>query len=851
MGGAVVSDLVLFPHCDLHIAMANTPQLTLKVFTRIDDPTQPGRYRLDPANIPSITFMAPHQAKPNRFANLPTVNGTVITATALGLYLFVVQVGNQYQVGRLQVHHDITAWWFGNDSVTTAVDPTLGHTQPSIYAKFSDDAGTGTDLIGDITGHGYVPLTTTDPNKVVVTLDGRLRGVVETTAPVNISGTFRGQTANLPVRVVNYGKVRTDLAPVRISGLADHGTKHNMVFLAEGFRDTSADRDLFNEIVEKAANDLLEKPRHEPYPMLAGSFNIFKAFVPSQQHTLTCGFRVSDTGNADVPVPAGLPIPYNGQIDVAKTNIYAMDELIQRVGLPMRGENRPNLPALWGGQNLTGFDPAKVDDQLVDAWKLQQSVGILHARDTFFGMHLGNRWADRRSGSGPPLPALPNGDNSPAADVQAVVARMYEFYTKDATRTLSADPRRHPPELSAGWPYTNPVNVIMNYLVNLQYQFPPNDPIGQDWFPDDTTFKPSRGLVALIVNDGMIGGTNFNNRTITAQTLSSASSLKFQYSTPPGAPADKREMRRQPPDTIDADIDGIINTVAHEFGHSFNLDDEYEDTGGADPRDTSAADFTADNVTHLNFIRLGASPSTQIDPTKVKWFALQRIRLSDRLQVASTVDTGGIKVTIDPRHMAHWVEAQQSGAKVSLRAAHLGATGQQLPLSGQHLDNLTIRADINQAAGTFVLVGASAPIPQFPAGALVFVPRLDANNAPLLVVEPKVLQFLRGPGAGADMPLNQDTDTAHVNTDADHPVSISGFKGPCKSARLVGIFEGAEHFAAGAYRPTGACKMRSSRALDEGGEFCFVCKWLIVNLVDPGFHSVNDALFYPKAKKNG
>jgi hypothetical protein len=128
---------------------------------------------------------------------------------------------------------------------------------------------------------------------------------------------------------------------------------------------------------------------------------------------------------------------------------------------------------------------------------------------------------------------------------------------------------------------------------------------------------------------------------------------------------------------------------------------------------------------------------------------------------------------------------------------------------------------------------------------------VDANNAPLFVVEPKVLQFLQGPSPGADKPLNQDPDTVHVNNDADHPVSIPGFKGPCKSARLVGIFEGAQHFAAGIYRPTGACKMRSQAAPDEGGEFCFVCKWLIVNRVDPGFHSTNDGLFYPKAKKNG
>jgi hypothetical protein len=52
------------------------------------------------------------------------------------------------------------------------------------------------------------------------------------------------------------------------------------------------------------------------------------------------------------------------------------------------------------------------------------------------------------------------------------------------------------------------------------------------------------------------------------------------------------------------------------------------------------------------------------------------------------------------------------------------------------------------------------------------------------------------------------------------------------------------------YRPAGACKMRDNKNTGGEGEFCFVCKYLIVNRVDPGMHDVLDHRYYPTAKKN-
>jgi hypothetical protein len=37
---------------------------------------------------------------------------------------------------------------------------------------------------------------------------------------------------------------------------------------------------------------------------------------------------------------------------------------------------------------------------------------------------------------------------------------------------------------------------------------------------------------------------------------------------------------------------------------------------------------------------------------------------------------------------------------------------------------------------------------------------------------------------------------------------------------------------------------------DRGGQFCFICKWLIVNRVDPGMHAYITQRFYPNAKSS-
>jgi hypothetical protein len=878
----MAQDLILFPSCDLHVALHGTPPLTLRITMRIPSPDNMS-YTLVQAPISScrFDFFAPYNPVGNRlqqFVSIDPVNGQV-TPISVGTNLIQIRLGILYIIARIQVHETILGWWFGNSSITTAKDNKFAHAQPSIYALFSDDPS-GTDLVGDITGHGYVPLTSSNNTIITPNANGRLQGLQE--GDTTISGTFLNITHSIPVKVVDYEKPRNKLEYVQIPNMDHPETMHNILFIGEGFRDNGDDRAEFDKIVTQVVEEMFSKPRHSPYQLLEGSFNIWKVYEPSVQHAVTCGFRINDE---DAPIlRKGYPIPYNGQVSI-NANTYNLEMLIKIVGLPLRNEarNTGQLKALWSSQSLKVFDPAtqawvdrldpsKVDDTLVEAWKVQKSVGILEARDTFFGLYLGMRYGDRHSSLSAdprthlPSPVLPPAADNPAdANLFPFIKRVYEWFDTEVTRNLSPDPRRHPPELQASIVNdANPGNSIFKYIGSLRGQYPPNPNIGQEWVPDptETIFKKSRGLVALITNDILIGGTNFNKLTITANTLAGNSQLEFQYSNA----GNERIMRRTLPDSFNEDIDFIINTIAHEFGHSFNLGDEYESFPGDQPHSNDGYD----NIAALGNINLHAdyqdknSPMyRKLDPDKIKWFDLLRFQLSDTLTQDSETENGQIKITIDPRFIGRWVEAKAQNLEAYLRRIEISPTGKQLPLpvgEDHYLTRLQI-GNISSANGSILLGGLELPpepLPVFPKGSVLFIPKRNSAGELVYVVEKKVLEKLKA----TNLPLNKDPDVSKVNQEADDPIDITDFKPPCKAYKLIGIYEGANFYTGMVYRPSGLCKLRKSsdteaeagtgKSKGKGhGEFCHVCKYLIVQRVDPSLLDVLDWKYYPGAKKSG
>ncbi|MFN8308817.1 MAG: hypothetical protein U0T73_02540 [Chitinophagales bacterium] len=62
---------------------------------------------------------------------------------------------------------------------------------------------------------------------------------------------------------------------------------------------------------------------------------------------------------------------------------------------------------------------------------------------------------------------------------------------------------------------------------------------------------------------------------------------------------------------------------------------------------------------------------------------------------------------------------------------------------------------------------------------------------------------------------------------------------PDMKRKAVGLYTGGDQYTKGVYHPTGFCKMRSSQAI---GELCAVCRYAVIDLIDPGLHKENDDL---------
>ena len=191
-----------------------------------------------------------------------------------------------------------------------------------------------------------------------------------------------------------------------------------------------------------------------------------------------------------------------------------------------------------------------------------------------------------------------------------------------------------------------------------------------------------------------------------------------------------------------------------------------------DPADGRPNQFDErfDNVASLEAIfndpaYLG-NDSRKIDPNKIKWRGLPRIKLSARSTAASQMNGGKLEIVIDPREANAWEAARAAGDKVHLRRVVVQPSGRQLPLStadADHLSDLNIDS-VDVAGGKVVLSSSSplAPPPNFPAGSSLFIPYRNAGGAVLSIIEEKVFAEL----TSSKDPLNKDTDTASTSTPA-------------------------------------------------------------------------------------
>ena len=889
--------ILLEPSCDVHLVAGGTfPEdrraVPYRVLRGVWNPTE-GRHDLTALttdvhfdafafgveDVSSILVIEPPDAQ-GRGRFVPRAPGTVLVQVR---YLDPGRPDKfEFLIARIRVHGQMDGWWFGHEladladpdsPAATSVfkDAALAHTQPTVLALF-DQRGLPTGgVVGDITGHGYVRLTSEDEAICAVdsTYAGRLRGVEvgATRVTGELPLPFDDVPAQQPlaVRVIDLHRAPDSaLEPVKVDLAADPRSKANLVFLAEGFTDDAADRQRFDEVVQRVKAELFSKPRHEPFRLLAGRFNVWSRYEPSRHRGITIGPELHD----DAIAPGTSMISMIPQTPATEKLSHRVEELIGRVGLPDPDERRTlaELRAAWNQvgsvPRLVGYFDPDVSDQTIEAWKRLRSLGVPVALDTTYGLHLRVRLGDRLSveDSREVMRARPPGGPADGSLWTLFVRQLHTWFTFTHARTMSCDPRRYAPEYCRAAP-----RLLVKYVSRLSdarqgSSFPA---VGQLWDPK-TTVEPSdrarhmssAGLICIIVNANQTAGN-------AELGLSVFVSLGSDGHFPNAAqlPGRRRLLFQgaEAPYTVDQAT--VTDTVAHELGHShFQLGDEYEERialGGSETYDNLTGDVVKDDG-DLNFPRA-------IDTDRIKWARLHRMVKADTVVRPTEIEeveepgTGRrIIVTLAPGRATRWQKALEAGEPVYLRRLNMDH-GRQLPIApGDLYEGLTIEMIPDDRTLVLFAPQGAQPV-SFPPGSVVYIPKLDPDTGfPVGLVSKRVLEYMRttsyneadpsfprGVSLSENFAVGRPSESDPPQDGRDVPPSIPGYVAPCQPHRVIGLYEGGDHVTRGAYRPAGACKMRGHDDGGSEGEFCFVCKYLQVNRVDPALHAELDEQ-YPR-----
>jgi hypothetical protein len=465
--------------------------------------------------------------------------------------------------------------------------------------------------------------------------------------------------------------------------------------------------------------------------------------------------------------------------------------------------------------------------------------GIALARDSLFGLMFGTRVS---------TPVLPV--HRPAAGNQAFPV---EFVQPGSARSIQPDPRRlarfavdDPAGVIAVEPPAAFASFVRRYLLAAGHTVEAGD------------------RVAFLVDDDVYGGLKID---VLRQRLDHFPMIALSVGRDTEAsgitaigPLLDRAIRG-----ADLHADLVGSAFAHELAHTYHLGDEYENQRR---RVYNADDDSIDeverqeNAQHDRTLRLPltspnplrgdptvnpALPAGALDVTRIKW----NIHRVAKLSAASAIATvpGGLRLTVAPGQAARWRAGEHAFLRNSL------AVRRNLRVDRR---TTVIAVQVMSAApaqnAVTVAVPAGTDVAQLGAAPLLYTPRRNKAGQDLALIDPAVLAHLaaRGP-----FPKPPPDPQRSVNAPQDCP-PIPGFSRPSHNADAIGLYEGGVDIAQDVFRPAGRCKMRDLSGLQtvQTGpnrteqrivivDFCFVCQYVLVELIDPAQHEGLDG-DYPR-----
>jgi hypothetical protein len=628
--------------------------------------------------------------------------------------------------------------------------------------------------IAEVTGHSWLSATSNNSSIATVDAECRIKAVAAGTTTITVKLADGRFPLTVPITVLPSLASGFGTSVIRDQLPLPKTARHTttLYVLSEGYTDHQRFLDHATALINQFRDT-------SPYKELRDRFAAVGIFIPAPERGVTIGGGLA-------PAPPGSP------------------------------SNARN-PWTWGVAPLPQT--------------------FLRSRDTLLGVIFGDRW------------------NPVDAPLNKASDKNYEdsyFADRVVPRGLGVDDRRLPrfgvdlPEGSASPTSFEPVppeigfsSFVRRYIEAAGYTVDARDRvvilIDDDFYGGlhiDVIGRKLDGLPTVAVSVG---------RNVLIGAITGSAPLFDR--TPPVSPWNPDVQQR------------VAATLSHELAHSYQLGDEYQYVLAGQAGNFNPGPFEADqNTQHVKTLRrpglfgpIRSSPPnymTPLDPNRIKWNIVHRIVKASQALSITGVDSK-FRLQLERHDARRWAV----GEYVYLRTHALPWTTTTTTADPRYNVLSTQIAAVDLAADTVDLVVPIATvIIDYSPTPVLYVPKLGNLGVPLTLVDPAVVAFLalNGPFAKARAatlasPCDDPDTDGRMNDDEQPPANLANFNYPAVRARTIGLYEGAWHWACGVFRPSGRCKMRKSDDHDANGnyravDFCFVCQYTLVDLIDPSKH---------------